>query len=337
MSLALMSGVFVGSALATALLVPLATRYARRKQLIDQPDVRRSHHLPVPRGGGIAMLVVVVATIVILTTMNQLESTAGLTGAIGISMVGLVGWWDDHQPLSPWLRLITHFIAAILVVSVLPDAGYPGLPDWCWKGLLVISAVWVTNLYNFMDGTDAMAAGEGLFWGLAACIFFLLAGAESGSGALASGVAGVCLGFLVYNRPPATVFMGDVGSGCLGFTIAWLLVRTASTDPALAMVLVCLLGLFLVDATATLLMRMWRGDRWYNPHRDHAYQTLVRLGRTHADVVVLFTLANVLWVLPTAFLLNAASGAWRSAIAAMSLGALLVCWWRIQRRFSPQA
>lgn len=335
--MALLSGVFVVSALVTMLLVPLATRYALRRGLIDQPDARRSHRKPIPRGGGVAMLVVVVTCTALLTSFDWLAPAVGWSGAAGIAVVGIVGWWDDHRPLSPWTRLATHFSAALLVATSLPAFDFAGIPDWCWKALFVVSIVWITNLYNFMDGIDAMAAGEGLFWGLAASAFLVLDGGADGPGALALCIAGVSLGFLVYNRPPATVFMGDVGSGCLGFTIAWVILQAAVADPIVAMVLTCLLGAFLVDASATLMMRMWRRERWYNPHRSHAYQVLVRLGRSHAYVVVAFMLVNLVWVLPTAYWLNEAPATWRPAVAAVSFAALLLSWWRIQRRFSAGA
>ena len=337
MSIALMTGVFVISALVTMLLVPLARRYSLHRKLIDQPDARRSHRKPIPRGGGVAMLVVVVALAALLTGFGWLEPAIGWPGALAISAVGIVGWWDDHKPLSPWTRLATHFAAALLVVASLPAVQFLGFPDWGWKALFVLATVWITNLYNFMDGIDAMAAGEGLFWGLAASAFLVSVGGSDGAGALALCVAGVSLGFLVYNRPPAAVFMGDVGSGCLGFTIAWVILQVAVADPIVAMALTCLLGAFLVDATATLMMRMWRGDRWYNPHRSHAYQVLVRLGRSHAYVVVAFMLVNLVWVLPTAYWLSEASTTWRPAVAAASFAVLLLCWWRIQRRFSAGA
>lgn len=337
MSLGFTSGLFVASALLTALLVPLATRYALRKKLIDRPDARRSHEHPVPRGGGIAMLSVLVLGISLLVLTGRLAPLPGWSLAAGLSLVGFVGWWDDHRPLSPWVRLITHLVASSAVVFALPAVEYLGFPGWCWKAIFIFGMVWVTNLYNFMDGTDGMAASEGLFWGVTASAFCLSAGVAGASAVLAPCVAGVCLGFLVYNWPPASVFMGDVGSGSLGFGIAAILVQSAVTNPHLTVVLGILLSVFLVDATATLLMRIWRGDQWYNPHRDHAYQVLVRQGHSHTFVVVLFVLANMLWVLPTALLLSGASAARQALIAAASFGFLFFCWWRIQRRFSAEA
>ena len=205
-----------------------------------------------------------------------------------------------------------------------------------WRGMSVLAIVWVTNLYNFMDGTDGIAAGEGCFWGLSVVGLAWVTGNQQQVG-IAACIAGVALGFLFFNRPPAKVFMGDVGSGSLGFLIAAFSLYLLSLDLSLGWPLLIVISVFAVDATATLLMRMWRGERWYNPHRDHAYQVLVRMGRSHGDVLSLFMSANVIWVLPMAFVAALAPSRVPITVAILSYLVLLGAWWQIQRRFSAHA
>jgi len=172
--------------------------------------------------------------------------------------------------------------------------------SWIGYVLAVLSIVWTLNLFNFMDGIDGIAASEAVFiCGSAWMLSLLPAGAAGSVGALALIFCAACLGFLVWNWPPARIFMGDVGSGYLGFVIAVLAIAADHDDPAAPWPWLILGGVFFVDASVTLVHRALRGERVYEAHRTHAYQWLARRWG-HRRVTVSVGLVNVLWLLPCA-------------------------------------
>jgi UDP-N-acetylmuramyl pentapeptide phosphotransferase/UDP-N-acetylglucosamine-1-phosphate transferase len=300
----------------------LARGYAVRHALIDQPGERRSHDTPTPRGGGIA----IVAALLVALAWLALSDPAGplLYAAIGagLLLVAGVGWIDDHRPLSPWLRLATHAVAAAgLSWAVIMAGG--GLLAASLAFVLVLSLV---NIWNFMDGIDGLAASQA---GLAALGYALFAGSGPVMW-LGLALLAACAGFLPFNLPRARIFLGDVGSGTLGFALAALLsMLLLEPDWQRAPVLVLPLCAFVIDATLTLGTRMVRGDRWWMPHTQHAYQRWTRRNGRHG----LATAAYAGWTLVAI----AAMLAMRSQPPAVIMGAvaavyLLACaaWWRLQ-------
>ncbi|RMH94837.1 lipopolysaccharide biosynthesis protein [Lysobacter pythonis] len=261
----------------------LARRYALHRQLLDLPgDARRNHRVATPRGGGIAMGVVMVVACVGLALG---EAAAWGWIAAGLALVGGIGWWDDHRPLPAILRLLVHAVAAALLAV----AGYGlGWPVWLIVAAFVAALV-LTNIWNFMDGIDGIAASQAVL--VAGCAFFLLAAGVGKTWALV--VVGAAAGFLVWNFPRAKIFMGDVGSGALGYGLAVVWATTAMADRQAGMLLLFPLSAFLIDAGLTLAGRMWRGERWWQAHSSHSYQLAVRrLGR-HVPV----TLGYLAWTL----------------------------------------
>jgi len=164
-------------------------------------------------------------------------------------------------------------------------AGY-SVPPAFWVPVGAVWVVWMLNLYNFMDGIDGLAGGEA---GVAGSFFFLVFAhyGESGWAAANLFVAAASMGFLVHNWPPATVFMGDAGSIFLGGFFGLQTVAAALTTPVPFIVLVLPFFNFILDTTATLMRRIWRGEKWYAAHRSHYYQRMTDLGFSHALVTVL--------------------------------------------------
>lgn len=323
---------YLGCAAATGMFTPLAIGYAKMRGLIDQPDVsRRSHTTPVPRGGGIVMIAVLICALLLLFGLGSMSDTLTLGLVVGLLLVGTVGWVDDHRPLSPWVRLGVHLLAAGVFVGLNPPVPLEGAVSYLTAAGAVLALVWFINLYNFMDGTDGLAGVQASLWGIGLCIIVSVAG-FAGLGIPAACIAGVSSGFLIYNLPPAKVFMGDVGSGGLGFAISAVSIWIYSIYSDIWAVLLLLVSVFSIDATATLLMRFWRGDRWYNAHREHAYQLLVRMGRSHAWVLGIYAGLNVVVVWPLAF--AAGTVQWAAALSVGLAGVLLMwLWWRVQRQF----
>ena len=267
----------------------LTRRYALRRDLLDIPNERSSHSVPTPRGGGVAIVVTVLGGMLLFWTVGLVagRDLAGI--GLGGLLVAVVGFVDDHRDLTPHVRASVHAVAALwaLVWVGAPtsvDLGLAVVPlGWAGPGLALIGIVWLTNLYNFMDGIDGLAASEAVLAGSIGGALLLLT--ESTSLAfVALLVAAAALGFFVWNRPPAKIFMGDVGSGFLGFVFGVLSISGPGRDgvPILAWILI--LGVFFGDATITLARRAMAGERWHRPHRDHAYQRMAQAGWSHGRV-----------------------------------------------------
>jgi Fuc2NAc and GlcNAc transferase len=187
------------------------------------------------------------------------------------------------------VRFLVHLAAAALAIALLGglpslDLGAVRLPLGVAGSVIgVLGIVWLVNLYNFMDGIDGIAGGEALTTGAFGGVP-LLAGGHGGLAAAAFLVAAASAGFLAWNWHPARIFMGDVGSGLLGYLFAVLAVASERAGAVPLLAWMVLLGVFVVDATITLFRRMLRGEKWYDSHRTHAYQRAVQAGASHARV-----------------------------------------------------
>ena len=330
------------SAIAAAVLTRAAIHYAQRRALLDAPGRRRSHAVPTPRGGGVAIIAAMVLGALALALAGPATDLLGSPAAwIAIVMVAAVGWLDDHREQAARLRLLVQLAAVMLVLWLDPLVaslwrGAQG--DWSLSGLLACALLlmWFINLHNFMDGINGLLALQAVF------LFFAL-GAVLGNEPVLWLAAAAVLGFLPFNFPRARIFMGDVGSGALGLAIGLAVLGHAAVAPqpaaaAYAALLLC--SAFIVDASCTLASRMVRGRRWYSAHREHLYQWLVRSGFSHAQVVSMYMGWNLLVALPAAVWLAASTGAapgdaapgWLSSAAgihivlATTLLAVLV-WW----------
>jgi Fuc2NAc and GlcNAc transferase len=162
--------------------------------------------------------------------------------------------------------------------------------------------VWALNLFNFMDGIDGIAASEAIFVALAGTLLTSSFAPGSGVGFAALLFAAACGGFLLWNWPPASIFLGDVGSGYMGYVIVVLALSANRDNPVALWVWLILGGVFFVDATVTLVGRLLRGERVYQAHRSHAYQWLARRWESHGKVSTAVLVLNVVWLLPWAML-----------------------------------
>ena len=291
----------------SAVLTGLVRTYGLRHSILDVPNARSSHTLPTPRGGGLAIVLSYLTSIVVLFMVGRLESSLALAFAGGVLVAG-VGFLDDRAPQRASVRLMVHFVSAGWALYALEGA--PGIvlgshvmaAGPVMNLLAAVAFVWVINLFNFMDGIDGLAASEALFIGLAGVLVSGLASAASSLGAASILLAAACGGFLLWNWAPARIFMGDIGSGFLGYVVAVLALQAAHQSDGALYAWLVLGGLFFVDATVTLLRRLARGDRPHEAHRTHAYQRLARKWESHGKVTLLYGLVNLLWCLPLAAL-----------------------------------
>ena len=241
---------------------------------LDHPNERSLHVNPTPRIGGLGVMAGLAACLPFVGS-GSLVFVCAL--ALFLSAMSLV---DDFRGLSVSVRFLAQFVAAGLALWALPDMVVPAL------AVLVIALVWMTNLFNFMDGADGLAGGMALIGFASYGVAAGLGGADGMalvSWALAAGTAG----FLLMNFPPARVFMGDAGSvplgflgGALGFW-GW----TAGVWPWAFPLVV--FSPFIVDASLTLVKRQLRGEKVWQAHRNHYYQRLVRMGWSHRKLALM--------------------------------------------------
>lgn len=280
-------------------------RYALHKSLLDIPNGRSSHTVPTPRGGGVAIVIGYLIILVVAFGLKALPLSTflGLFGA-GSFIAGL-GFLDDHGHIAARWRLLGHFLAAVwglFWLGGLPPVSVLGIPqDLGIVGnvLAVFYLVWLLNLYNFMDGIDGIASVEAISVCLGVSLLYALDGTSGPIGLLVMLAAAVA-GFLLWNFPPAKIFMGDAGSGFLGIMLGLLSLQAAWISSQLLWAWLILLGVFIVDATVTLIRRLVRGDKVYEAHRSHAYQYASRRFGRHLPVTSAVGVINLCWLLPVA-------------------------------------
>jgi UDP-N-acetylmuramyl pentapeptide phosphotransferase/UDP-N-acetylglucosamine-1-phosphate transferase len=277
--------------------VRAAIAYAHRRGMFDQPGQRRSHKVATPRGGGIGIVVAVVLTVpwCLLAIRPPWPMYMAMALVIAVAATAWIGWWDDHSSLPALPRfLVQIFAVTVFCVALLMDG-----PSWLWLPLLVLAGTWSINLHNFMDGIDGLLAQQGIFVACGLAITAWLAGFTALTGASLC-IAAACVGFWCFNRSPARIFMGDVGSGTLGLLLFALTAMLWKANWQLLWPALILSSAFVTDATLTLLTRIWRGRRWYTAHREHLYQWIVRRGYTHAVGAAWYFGWNVLVAAPFA-------------------------------------
>ncbi|MCC6139079.1 MAG: glycosyltransferase family 4 protein [Nitrospira sp.] len=271
--------------------------------ILDRPNERSLHAKPTPRIGGIGILAGLLFGLILAEWLGFSLGGSDGTTLFGSSLawgivlltygLALVSFIDDRGGIPVPIRLATHLAAASALVIggglELPALSFPlvGVVDLGWFSVPVSIGflVWMTNLYNFMDGMDGFAGGmavaggialAGFGWGMGHTVLFLVGG----------GVAVSSVGFLLHNFPPAKIFMGDVGSVPLGFLFGSLMLLGVRDGVFDGWVPIMLFSPFIVDATVTLLRRLVRGERIWQAHRTHYYQRLVLLGWGHTQTVL---------------------------------------------------
>ena len=285
-------------------LTALMRRYALSRSLLDVPNARSSHVTPTPRGGGMAIvasfLLALAATAFVLPGTDRGLLAALLGAGAGVALLGFL---DDHGHVPARWRLLGHFAAAawtLFWISGISPSTLLGLPSptpILDPLLAALFIVWMLNLYNFMDGIDGLAGIEAVSIGLGGALVAYLAGQEH-LASIALFLAAAALGFLIWNFPPAKIFMGDAGSGFLGVVVGVLILYAGTVHPDLFWAWVILPAVFVTDATVTLLHRLRRGERLYEAHRSHAYQHAARRYSSHLPVTLATGAVNLAWLLP---------------------------------------
>lgn len=302
--------VFVFVISGSLLLTWALRQYALNRSLVDIPNARSSHSVPTPRGGGVAIVLAFILALPVLVLAEVLPWPQFCAIAGAGFWVATVGFLDDHGHIAARWRLLAHFAAAIWALfwlgGVPPFVVFGIHVDLAWAGplLAAVYLVWLLNLYNFMDGIDGIAGVEAISVCLGgAFLYWYLGFAEYATVPLL--LAAAVAGFLFWNFPPARIFMGDAGSGFLGVSLGLLSLQAAWVKPQLLWSWLILLGVFIVDATWTLICRMLRGERVYEAHRSHAYQFASRRYGQHLPVTLAVAALNLFWLFPLSVLVGA--------------------------------
>ncbi|PKM13419.1 MAG: glycosyl transferase [Gammaproteobacteria bacterium HGW-Gammaproteobacteria-3] len=294
----------ISSFLFSSLTIYFIKTYAL-KNCLDVPNQRSAHLKPTPRGGGVGIVCAFFLTVMAFWATGRLEGTSAPVLLFGLP-VAAIGFRDDHRHVPAWTRLLVHLIAAagaLYFMPALPPLTLGGVRvNWQIVSavLAVFYSVWMLNLFNFMDGIDGIAASEAVF--VAGALGFFLNSADAGLARVAAALGLASLGFLLWNWPPAKIFMGDVGSGFLGFMLALLILLGAQKDLLFLSIGMILTAVFMVDASYTLLYRFVSGQAWHQAHSCHAYQQAARK-YGHLKVIVSVWMINLLFLLPVALLI----------------------------------
>jgi UDP-N-acetylmuramyl pentapeptide phosphotransferase/UDP-N-acetylglucosamine-1-phosphate transferase len=330
---------WISFAVATAVVAWLATAIIRPwliRRATVYPNARSSHLLPTPQGGGVAVVVVtLVAAFAALaysdTLPHQLTTHAAAValGALALMIIGLI---DDIRSLPIIPRLAVQALAVGAIVATLPPdmrvmPGHFSVP--VERGLVFFGGIWFVNLYNFMDGVDMMSVTETVAIAFGVLLLALLGLVPAWIGWVAAALIGAMVGFAPWNIPPARLFLGDTGSLTIGLIVGTLLVHVAG---AYALPAALILPLYyLMDATITVLRRLVRVQRFWEPHRDHFYQMATRNGYSMRQivkyVVALDAVLIVLAVLASYFSEHTAA-----SIAPLFIGGICVLY--LLRKFS---
>lgn len=294
------------SALLSWLMVALVRRYALR-HLVDLPNERSSHEQPTPRGGGLGITLVHLGSVSLaaIFAVVPLDLWAALVG--GGVIVAAIGFMDDHGHVNPTARLACHFsvfVWALWWLGGLPPVDFGWGPvslGWTGTGLLLLYLAWFLNLFNFMDGIDGIAGVQAVTMSATAALLIAVSGGDWREVLPLWLLVAATSGFLLWNWPPAQIFMGDVGSGYLGYALGVLALWTVVEGWLTLWVWLILGGAFLADATVTLVVRARSGVRVTTAHRSHAYQRLSRHWRSHRRVTTGLLLVNVFWLAPLAW------------------------------------
>jgi UDP-GlcNAc:undecaprenyl-phosphate GlcNAc-1-phosphate transferase len=266
---------------------PVVRRMALRLGILDQPSMRKIHVNPIPLLGGVAIYGAFIAALLLFGDRFRLDELVSIL--VGASLMSFLGVWDDRRSLSPMLKLVGQFLAASILVFTGVRIG-----TFTWEVLnIAVTLAWVvtiTNAMNLLDNMDGLSGGVGA----TAAIFFLLLAAMNGQylvGALSAALVGACLGFLVYNFNPASIFMGDAGSLFLGFMLAAVGIKLRfpeGLEIVTWMVPVLILGLPLFDTGLVIFSRLRRGlNPLTTPGKDHVSHRLVALGYTRREAVLI--------------------------------------------------
>lgn len=285
--------IFFAALLLTMGGTPVVRVVALRTGVIDQPAARKLHSRPVPLLGGVAIYLGVTLALILFTERFYVAQMFAIL--LGATWIGLFGFLDDRMGLGAGVKLGAQLVGALILILVGVQVDLAILPEWLNLLLTVLWVVGITNALNLLDNMDGLSSGVGAV----ASVFFLLLAVLGGQylvGAMAAAVLGACLGFLIYNFNPASIFMGDTGSLFIGFVLAALGIKLrfpANVPWVTWMIPLLVLAVPLFDTTLVFVSRLRRGlNPLTTPGRDHISHRLTDRGWSRREAVLLLYLAG---------------------------------------------
>ena len=284
----------LGAALVCVAVTGCLAHGLRTRGILELPNDRSLHVAPVPTGGGWAVLsTALVFWLFLIPTLDA----AGTTLLVGILALAFISWIDDLRPMSPLYRLVAHALTVVACLAQIDSEVHilwTGLPFWLDRVLVGLGWVWFINLFNFMDGIDGLAGIETITITLGFFIISQFIQSANNIVLLSAVLAGSAGGFLIWNWQPAKIILGDVGAIPIGFILGWVLISLALQGHLVAAVILPLY--YAMDATITLVKRILGGKRFWTPHQEHFYQSPIKKGFSHSQVVLRIIPANALLV-----------------------------------------
>lgn len=259
------------------LMTYLIKKYAIHKNLIDIPNLRSSHDIPTPKGGGLAIILSFFMGLIYLYMSDLIDEKLFFALLCSLPLV-IIGFLDDLHELSPKIRVLVQLFSVLLALYFI------GSDTTFLNILFIFGMIWLINLYNFLDGIDGYATTEAIFVSLAAYTIF------QNSALLLLAIA--ALGFLPFNWQKASIFMGDVGSTFLGFVFGIFMIFHMQSVNDFTIWLI-LLALFWFDATFTLVKRFFNAEKLTIAHKKHLFQRAVQAGLSHKSVTLYTILINI--------------------------------------------
>ncbi len=276
---------------ATLLFTGIIRKIAIKKSILDIPNARSSHDVPTPRGGGLAIVLVWYVTLSYFYFTNNINNSFYYANMVGLLIV-VIGLLDDIFTIPSSIRFFVQIISAALGLWILGGIQFIDLGVKIIEGNILINSIvllgilWSVNLFNFLDGIDGYISMEIIFICFSAFILF--------NHQILLVLMASVIGFLIWNWQPAKIFMGDVGSTLLGYTIAIIAIHYQNQSVSSLIFWIIITSLFWYDATYTLIRRLFNKEKIFHPHKKHAYQRMVIAGYSARKTVIYSLLVNII-------------------------------------------
>jgi Fuc2NAc and GlcNAc transferase len=281
----------------------LYQKIAIKKGILANPNFRTLHETPVPKGGGIVFASITILGIFLLWRSGQMPNNLFMTLGVGGCIATFLGFFDDINNIGAKKKLAVQIFLSGFALFHL-DGGVLSsidlIPDWIAIPLSLLFLVWVINAYNFMDGIDGMAASGAIFSSGVVIVTIVLTNEFSEVTIFLLLLMASVLAIIVFNWPPATIFMGDAGSVFLGYIFGVLILYTTMNNEVSIWTWIIVFGYFIADTTVTQIARLILVKKWYMAHRSHAYQNLARISNSHLKVTMGVIVYYLMWLLPLA-------------------------------------
>lgn len=280
-------------------------RFAIKHNILSNLNSRTLHQKPTPRGGGFVFSMVFALSVILFSSLNIIEKYLVNVFGYGAIFALLLGYFDDLFNLSSLKKLVFQFLLILWMLyffSIELIFEIQGIYDWFFLLSLPILLVWLINAYNFIDGIDGMAILGAILIASTIIVTLLLTSGFSDLMLLLLVLLASCFGFLFFNWPKASIFMGDSGSIFLGFCFSSLIVYSVATNEVSLFTWLVAFGYYLADTSTTTILRIFLVKKWYGTHRSHAYQNLARIKDNHSIVTYGVLIYHLLWLLPLAIL-----------------------------------